>query len=90
MSIQAFVRDPSARKDYGFDWTPWLNGDPIATSTWILPTGITSYAESNTTTATTIWLTSGSAGSDYLITNQIITTGGRIDQRSIKIMVREQ
>jgi len=91
MSIQAFIKDPSARKDYGFDWgTLWLNGDTISASEWILPTGITKFDESNTTTDTTIWLTGGTAGTDYLVTNQITTAGGRIEQRSIKIQVREQ
>lgn len=89
MSIQTFTKDPSARKDYGFDWSEWLDTDTILASTWTLDDGITQYATSNTTTSTTIWLTSGTAGTDYMVVNQITTTGGRIDQRSLKIMVRE-
>ncbi|MBA4182324.1 MAG: hypothetical protein C0506_17210 [Anaerolinea sp.] len=88
--IQAFNKDPEARKDYGFDWSAWLDTDTITTSTWTLPDGITSYAESNTTTGATIWLSGGTSGTDYLVTNQITTTGGRIEQRSLKIQVREQ
>lgn len=90
MSIQSFNKDPQARKDYGFDWSAWLGTDTITASTWTLPSGITSYAESNTTTVATVWLSGGTHGQDYLVTNQITTAGGRIEQRSLKIQVREQ
>jgi hypothetical protein len=90
MSIQNFVKDPSARKDYGFDWTAWLAGDTISASAWTLPTGVAQYSASNTTTGTTVWLTGGTHGADYTVTNQITTAGGRIEQRSLKIQVREQ
>jgi len=90
MSIEVFLKDPSDRTDYGFDWTDWLAGDTISASAWTLPTGLTDYSDSNTTTSTTIWITGGTHGTDYLITNQITTAGARIKQRSIKIMVREQ
>lgn len=88
--IQNFVKDPSAKKDYGFDWTDWLAGDTISASSWTVSTGITNYATSNTDTAATVWLTGGTHGQDYLVTNQITTAGGRIEQKSLKIQVREQ
>lgn len=90
MSIQVFNKDPDARKDYGFDWTDWLDGDTISASSWTVPSGITNYSESNTTTGTTIWLSGGTQGEDYIVTNQITTAGGVIEQRSLKIQVRNQ
>ena len=48
------------------------------------------YSVSNTTTTATIWLTGGTSGEEYLVTNQITTAGGRIEQKSFKIIVREQ
>lgn len=90
MSIKVFNKDPSARKDYGFNWAPWLDGDTISTSTWTLDDGITNYLSTNTATTTTIWLSGGTPGQDYTATNQITTAGGRIEQQSLKIQVREQ
>jgi hypothetical protein len=90
MSNETILKDPGDRVDTGWTWTSWLDSDTISASTWTLPTGITSYSESNTTTETRIWLTGGTHGTDYLIMNQITTAGGRIKQRSIKVMVREQ
>jgi hypothetical protein len=55
-----------------------------------VPSGITQYSTSNTTTTATIWLSGGTAGQDYEIVCQITTAGGRIDQRTVKIQVREK
>ena len=85
-----FIKDPSARKDYAIDWTEWLDGDTIDTVEWTVPDGITEYATSNTTTVATIWLTGGTAGKEYAVVCQITTDGGRIDQRTITIRVKEQ
>lgn len=85
-----YLKDPSARLDYQIDWSAWLGADTIATSEWTVPTGLTLYSQSNTTTSAIVWLEGGTAGAEYLVTNQITTTGGRIDQRSIKILVGER
>lgn len=85
-----FNKDPSARKDYLFNAAPWLGDDTIASVAWTVPDGLTNYATSNTTTNATIWLTGGTHGEDYLVTCQITTAGGRIEQQSAKIQVREQ
>jgi hypothetical protein len=90
MTIEAFNKDPSAKIDTGWDWSAWLGTDTITASSWTVPTGLTSVDESNTTTTTTIWLTGGTHGQDYSLVNQITTAGGRIDQRTIKVQVRER
>lgn len=90
MSTQLFVKDPSARLDYEVNWSAWLDSDTIASVAWTVPSGITNYSTSNTTTAATIWLSGGTHGQEYLVTCQITTTGGRINQRSFKVVVRDQ
>lgn len=85
-----FVKDPSARKDYQVDWSAWLDSDTISAVAWTVPSGITNYSTSNTTTVATIWLVGGTANADYEVVCQITTAGGRIEQRTIKIQVREQ
>ena len=41
-----FNKDPNTLKDYTIDWTLWLNGDTIATSSWSVPAGITDFSDS--------------------------------------------
>jgi hypothetical protein len=83
-----FKKDPSSILDYTIDWTAWLpSGDTISSSSWTVDSGITNYADSNTTTAATIWLSGGTAGVIYKATNTIVTANGRTDQRTLNINV---
>ncbi len=88
MSADVFVKDPGDRTDYVVDYEEWLDGDTVSSVSWTIPAGLTQYASSNTTTAATLWLTGGTHGQDHIITCQATTAGGRIKQRSFKIMVR--
>ena len=86
-----FIKDPDAVLDYSINWSTWLvTGDTIVTSTWTADTGITIDSDSNTTTATTVWLSGGTAGESYGVTNHIVTDDGREDDRTITILVCEQ
>lgn len=90
--MKSFVKDPAATLDYTIDWSQWLDNDTIATSGWVVESGITIVpgSETNTTTTTTLFLRDGTAGDSYTITNSISTAGGRIDERSFKIQVRNR
>lgn len=85
-----YLKDPDARVDFQTDWTDWLAGDTISASSWVVPSGITQYSTSNTTTTATIWLISGSEGRDYAVVNRITTTGGRINDQTLIIKVRSR
>lgn len=87
---RSFPKDPDAILDYSIDWETWLDGDTISTSTWIVPTGITKDSDTYSTTATVIWLSGGTAGSSYSLTNRITTAGGRTEDRTIEILVKER
>lgn len=85
-----FFKDPNAVLDYEIDWSLWLGVGSISSSVWFVPDGITKDSESNTTTTTTIWLSGGAVGVAYLLTNRIVTAGGRTDDRTIEIFVGEK
>jgi len=85
-----FTKDPNAVLDYQVNWAAWLGADTISTSAWTVPAGLTKGAEANTTTTTTVWLSSGTAGSVYTVTNRIVTAGGRTEDRSFEIRVAER
>lgn len=83
-------KDPHDVLDYEVDWSNWLPaGDTILVSEWIAPAGITMDSETNTNTTTTIWLSGGTAGQSYALTNRITTAGGRTRDRTITIRVKD-
>lgn len=85
-----FAKDPEAVLDYAVDWSRWLAGDEIVTSEWTVPSGLTKVSDSKTTTKATVWLSGGTVGQSYTVTNRITTTGGRTEERSFTIRVEER
>ena len=81
------TKDPVAKLDYGWDWEDWLAGDTIDTSTWTVPTTLVKESDSKTNTTTTVWISGGTLGESYTVTNQIVTVAGRVDQRSFVLKI---
>lgn len=82
-----YVKDPEAVLDYHSDWTAWLDGDVITASTWTADPGITietdpPHAATHDDTTTTVWLSGGTPGTVYSVTNHITTAAGREDDRT--------
>jgi hypothetical protein len=87
MPTSGYVKDPDAILDYRFDWSDWLDGDTIVTAAATVTTGATLASQSNTTTAHTVWISGGTAGTRYTVTSRITTAAGRTDDRSIILHV---
>ena len=85
-----FTKDSNAVLDYIWDWSDWLGSDTISSSSVTVQTGLTADSDSNTTTTATVWLSGGTPGEDYEVTNRIVTAGARTEDRTIIIMVRER
>ncbi len=87
-----FTKDPDAVLDYSVDWSAWLAGDQIATSAWLLEQGALLEIVTDTKIATkaTVWLRGGQKGTTYLVTNRIVTMGGRTDDRTITVKVEDR
>ena len=85
-----FTKDPNAVLDYTIDWTRWLAGDQIATSEWLVPAGLAKMADSKTASSATVWLSGGTAGQSYTVTNRITTSAGRTEDRSFIAKVEER
>jgi hypothetical protein len=76
-----FMKDPAAIEWFGVDWTARLAGenglvapDTVAASTWLVPVGLTSIATHMTGSMTGIKLSGGITGTNYAVTNEIVTT----------------
>ena len=87
-----FTKDPDAVLDYSVDWLLWLAGDQISSSEWILDPGATiqKITDTFTTSRTVVWLSGGDKGVTYLVTNRIVTVGGRTDDRTISVKVEDR
>lgn len=85
-----YEKDPDSTLDFAINWSPILDGDTIATSSFLLPDGLTEVSSSNTTTTATIFVSGGSACRTYRITNRVTTAGGRTWDRTIRVRVKEQ
>jgi hypothetical protein len=89
-------KDEDERLDYGIDWTDKLIdtdqgiNDTISTSTWEVPSGITSFQETNDNYNTVIWLEGGTTGETYFITNHVVTTDGRIMEQTVRITIKDK
>ena len=89
MHIYVFSKTPSSVLDYTVDWEEWLVTDTIASSTWVADIGIIIVASSFTITTATIWVSGGTVGSNYNLTNTVVTAGGRTEIRVVTLLVRE-
>lgn len=97
-----FVKDPDAVLDYKFDWkastnstgdSDWLaSGETIASHTIDADSGITvdSSSQTDTNTSVTVWLSGGTAGTTYAVRCEIVTSGSRTDERTMRILVEER
>jgi hypothetical protein len=86
--MTTFTKDPAAHLDYALDWNTWLeDGEAITASTWETPDGITEATPAPThgDGRTVIWLSGGTPGQLYRVTNRVTTTAGRTDERSLSI-----
>jgi hypothetical protein len=87
-----WIKDPDETLDFGIDWAPVIGEDPITTSDWIDPTpgidvGTGARAPTHTATTTTVWLSGGTPGVEYKLTNRIVTTGGRTYDKDVTIRI---
>ena len=102
--IPTFVKDPAEVLDYVFDWAPLTNGRPGALSNWLasgetiasrtitagagITVGTSTITDGNT--SVTVWLSGGTAGANYLVTCNIVTSASRTGERSARLLVRER
>jgi hypothetical protein len=91
MATSDYTKDPDATLDWNFDWQYWLDdGETITTSTFVVDPGLTVTTSSHTGTSSTVWVSGGRTGQIYKVTNHIVTSAGRIDERSIRIRIQDR
>lgn len=84
------AKDPDEILDYAINWSARLVDDTIATSTWTVPDGIATTANTSTTTTTTIWLSGGTEGQRYRVLNRVTTTAGRTMDHTVTLPIKSR
>ena len=88
-----YHKDPDAVWDFNIDWaTNWMvTDDTVSTSTWTVPAGITKDSDTFTAAGvTTVWLSGGGAvDTIHKLENRITTAGGRTEDQTIHVKMRE-
>jgi hypothetical protein len=88
--MTSFLKDPAAVLDFSWDWSAWLGSDTISTATVTAESGLTVNSSGVVGGVVTGWLSGGSVGITYMVTCQVVTVGGRTDERSISILCRQR
>jgi len=90
MALNWPAKSPGERLDYTINWAQAIGTDVVSTSTWTITgsdSSLTTDANSNTGSTTTIWLLGGSPNGTYTVTNTMTTAGGRIYVQAVNIKV---
>jgi hypothetical protein len=99
-------KDPDAVLDFPFIWSDWLadvSNDTINTYSVSVESGLTLDSSSVNTVALTVegveyaaytvviaWLSGGTVDNTYTVRCRITTNGGRTDDRSIEVYIKER
>lgn len=89
MTLRWPDKDPADNLDFTIDFSASLGADTIASVAWTIPAGLTAGAQTNSTTAATVWLSGGTVGSDYAVVCRATTAGGRVIERTAQLYVKE-
>lgn len=88
------VKDLDAILDYTLDWSQFYleSTETISTSSWtVSPTGsLVIDSDSNDTTTTTVFVSAGTRGKIYRLTNKITTSKSRTEERTLTVRVEER
>jgi hypothetical protein len=91
---QELTKDPDARLDYAWSWVDWLAGDTIESFAFEVdpPNGVTIDEQSINPDKNIVvaWIAGGVIKTAVGVTCHIVTTAGRVDDRTISLWIDEQ
>ena len=90
--MKTFTKDPDAKLDYTVDWTDFLAAasDTISASSFISSSDdLTLEDESMLDGIHTVFVSGGTLNEVYRVTSRIETVGGRINDNSLRLLIKE-
>ena len=89
MLVNVYVHDPDAILDYYLDWSDWLAGSgTLETSTWEAIGSVTLAQDSIMGSLTGVWVVATDDEGLADLTNHIVDSEGREDDRTIRLILR--
>lgn len=86
---QTFEKFQGALLDYTVNWGDnWLGSDTLATSTWTIPSALSTVATSFDDDNAIVWVSGGVVGQTYMMENHITTANGRVNMRPIYLRIK--
>lgn len=89
----SYIKDPSAKLDYTWDWALWLAevDDTISSATVTVPAGLTAVSSPVVDGGfVTQRVEGGEVDGAYRMVCQITTAGGLVDERSIYLTIADR
>lgn len=80
--------DPASNLDYGLNWLDWLAGDTIVSSNWAASDDLDLSQSEINGAVTSTYVTGGTVGNDYRLTNTVTTQAGRTGVRSLTLVCK--
>lgn len=81
--------DPVDIRIFNINWSKWLKTAIITSSSWSVPSPLVNYADSNTTTLTSIKLGGWVEGQSYTVYNTVTTSLGETRRVDFSLVCSE-
>lgn len=87
MDIEIYTKTPAGIADIAVDWSLWLGGETVVSSSWSAP-GLTINSQSFASGIAVVYVGGGTAGASYTLVHTI-TTATRTDQQAVTLRVED-
>lgn len=87
------IKDPQAVLDYAQDWAAWLQaaGDTLASATVDAEASLVTQGPPTIDAGTiSVMVGGGTPGKTHRLTFTVVTAGGRTDQRSVYLRIKDR
>ena len=86
------IKDPDATIDLPLDWSEWLAdiSDTHASHSIAVTGGLVVDSSSYAAGIITVWVSGGTVGATATVRCRIVTTGGRTDDRTWYLKIKER
>ena len=90
--MTSYIKDPDAVLDYVVDWSSWLEADDYITDATVTADddGVTVDSSDHDNTTVTAWISGGTIGDTVGVVFQIVTAGGRTEDRTVWLLIRSR
>jgi hypothetical protein len=82
MKCEWFKKDPDNTEQYYIDFSDWLNGQSIASSTWTVSAGLTVVSSAFLNGVAKITVSGGTLGTVYSMVCRVVAAAGDVGERS--------